>query len=156
MDRWFNGSGQLVEYTTIIKDIKRHSELQGLVYIGTDSHLVKKECIFSTAICLHGAKSQRGGRYYFKKTKFKKSKFPTLLERITSEVHNSVQIAMKVLEFCPLVDIELHLDVSSSDKKEATSRFSDMLIGYAQGTGFPCRVKPDAFAATTVADKHTK
>lgn len=156
MDRWFNGSGQLVDYETIISDIKSHSSLRGSVYIGTDSHLVKKECIFSTAICLHGAKNQRGGRYYFKKTRFKKSKFPTLLERITSEVHNSVQIAIEVLEFCPSVNIELHLDVSPASEKEATSRFSDMLIGYAKGVGFPCKVKPNAFAASTVADKHTK
>jgi hypothetical protein len=156
MDRWFNGSGQIVEYETIIEVIKAHSVLQGSVYVGTDSHLVKKECIFSTAICLHGAQNQNGGRYYFKKTKFKKSKFPTLLERITSEVQNSVQIAMEVLEFCPSVDIEIHLDISSSDKKEATSRFSDMLICYAQSTGFSCSVKPNAFAASTVADKHTK
>ncbi len=54
MDRWFNGSGQIVEYETIIEVIKAHSVLQGSVYVGTDSHLVKKECIFSTAICLHG------------------------------------------------------------------------------------------------------
>ena len=52
--------------------------------------------------------------------------------------------------------IELHLDISASDKKEATSRFSDMLVGYAKGVGFPCKIKPDAFAATSVADKHNK
>ena len=156
MERWFNGSGQMITYEKIIENIKQHSDLNGSVYIGTDSHLVKRDCIFSTAICLHGANNQTGGKYYFKKMKFKKSKFPTLLERITSEVQNSVQIAMEVLEFCPSVDIEIHLDISSSDKKEATSRFSDMLICYAQSTGFSCSVKPNAFAASSVADKHTK
>ena len=34
--------------------------------------------------------------------------------------------------------------------------FADMMIGYAKGVGFPCKVKPDAFAATSVADKHNK
>tara|TARA_Y100001973_G_C5184918_1_gene327208 strand:- start:298 stop:768 length:471 start_codon:yes stop_codon:yes gene_type:complete len=156
MERWFSGAGQLVDYDAIMADIKLHSELQGSVYIGTDSHLIKSECVFSTAICLHGAHDQTGGRYYFKKTRFQKSKFPTLLERITSEVQSSIHIAMNVLEVCPTVDIELHLDVSPASGKEATSRFSDMLVGYARGVGFPCKVKPDAFAATTVADKHTK
>ena len=51
---------------------------------------------------------------------------------------------------------ELHLDISPSDKKERTSRFADMMIGYAKGVGFACKVKPDAFAATSVADKHNK
>ena len=30
------------------------------------------------------------------------------------------------------------------------------LMGYATGSGFKCKVKPDSFAASTVADKHTK
>jgi len=30
------------------------------------------------------------------------------------------------------------------------------LVGYAKGSGFECKVKPDAFAASTIADKHSK
>ena len=147
MDFWSNGSHKKTTYEDILKEIEEHSSKEGQVYIGTDSHIVKKECIYSTAICLHGAKDQTGGRYYFKRTRFKVTKFPTLMERITYEVENTVNTA---------VNIELHLDISASDKKEATSRFSDMLVGYAKGVGFPCKIKPDAFAATSVADKHTK
>ena len=78
------------------------------------------------------------------------------MERITYEVENTVNTALNILGQCPAVNIELHLDISASDKKEATSRFSDMLVGYAKGVGFPCKIKPDAFAATSVADKHNK
>ena len=60
------------------------------------------------------------------------------------------------MEYCPTIKVELHLDVSKSDRGEKTSKFSDMLIGYAKGSGFECIVKPDAFAATSVADKHSK
>ena len=49
-----------------------------------------------------------------------------------------------------------HLDVSSSEKDTKTSKFSDMLIGYAKGSGFECKVKPLAFAASSVADRHSK
>ena len=31
-----------------------------------------------------------------------------------------------------------------------------MLIGYAKGVGFKCKVKPNAFAASSIADKHSK
>jgi predicted RNase H-related nuclease YkuK (DUF458 family) len=155
-DNWYNGSGKSVKFADVLADIKTHSRKEGTIFIGTDNQVIKKECIFSTAICLHGAKEQTGGRYYFRKLRFKRSEYPTLLIRITSEVQNSVQIAMKMLEFCPLVDIEIHLDISPSNKQEKTSKFADMLVGYAKGTGFECKTKPNAFAATTVADKHTK
>ena len=156
MDLWSNGSHEKTAYEEILKEIEEHSSKEGQVYIGTDSHIVKKECIYSTAICLHGASDQIGGRYYFKRTRFKVTKFPILMERITYEVENTVNTALNILGQCPTVNIELHLDISASDKKEATSRFSDMLVGYAKGVGFPCKIKPDAFAATSVADKHNK
>jgi len=31
-----------------------------------------------------------------------------------------------------------------------------MLIGYVKGSGYECRIKPDAFAAASIADKHSK
>ena len=65
-------------------------------------------------------------------------------------------MSLDLYEKCPEADIEIHLDISSSDKKEKTSSYADMLIGYARGVGFKCKVKPDAFAATSIADKHSK
>ena len=53
-------------------------------------------------------------------------------------------------------DIELHIDVSPFQSKTATSKFSDMLRGYVTGAGFECKLKPDAWASQSVADKHSK
>ena len=53
-------------------------------------------------------------------------------------------------------DIELHIDVSPFYMKNGTSKFSDMLRGYVAGAGFECRVKPEAWASQSVADKHSK
>jgi len=52
--------------------------------------------------------------------------------------------------------IELHLDVSPLGLNNGTSRYSDMLRGYVQGFGIDYRLKPDAWASQTVADKHSK
>lgn len=156
MNNWYNGSRIETSFTDIVVDIKNHANLGGKVYIGTDSQVIKNQCIFSTAICLHGATNQEGGRYYIRKIKFNSKEFPSLLSRISSEVEKSIAIAMKILKDIPKVNIELHLDVSPSENKTKSSKFADMLIGYAKGVGFECKVKPDAFAATTIADKHTK
>ena len=52
--------------------------------------------------------------------------------------------------------IELHLDVSPFGLNNGTSKYSDMLKGYVQGYGIDYRLKPDAWASQTVADKHSK
>lgn len=156
MSDWQSGSGNRISYSEIIELAKDHSRKKGTIFIGTDSHVEKKQCIFSTVICFHGASDQIGGRYFYKKTRFTAFKFPTILERITLEVEKSVQLSLDLYEKCPEADIEIHLDISSSDKKEKTSSYADMLIGYARGVGFKCKVKPNAFAATSIADKHSK
>ena len=53
-------------------------------------------------------------------------------------------------------NIDLHIDVSPFNLKNGTSKFSDMLKGYVAGAGFECRIKPDAWASQTVADRHSK
>ena len=156
MSDWYCGSGPEISYHEILNLARIHTQNGGTIFIGTDSHVERRECIFSTVICLHGAESQTGGRYFFKKTRFNAYKFPTILERITLEVEKSVQLSLRLHNECPEANIEIHLDISSSDKKAKTSSYADMLIGYARGVGFECKVKPDAFAASSIADKHSK
>ena len=52
--------------------------------------------------------------------------------------------------------IELHLDVSPFNLNNGTSKYSDMLKGYVQGFGLDYRLKPDAWASQTIADRHSK
>jgi len=156
MSDWFTGSGKDISFEGIIEQVKKHSAAGGIIYVGSDSFLHKRQCVFSTAICLHKAEGQHGGRYFVKRATFKAEKFSTLMVRITTEVQNSIDVGMKLLNHCPQINIELHLDVSEPNKNTKTSKFSDMLVGYAKGNGFDCKVKPEAFAASSIADKHSK
>lgn len=155
MKQWFTGSGDRISFEEILDVILEHSMGDGTVYIGSDSMIQKQKCIFCTAICLLGDTKQ-SNRYFICRTKSDAKEFKTLLQRITLEVQNSIDMGMKLLEFCPTVKIELHLDVSETSKESKTSKFADMLIGYAKGSGFDCKIKPEAFAAYCVADKHSK
>tara|TARA_R100000458_G_C8235437_1_gene215933 strand:+ start:286 stop:756 length:471 start_codon:yes stop_codon:yes gene_type:complete len=156
MSEWFTGAGEQIGFQEILDIIGSHSSETGHVCVGTDSFIKKNECIFATAICLYGAKDQKGGRYFIKRNKIKKSKYKTLVQRITEEVQRSVEIGFQILEMHPVVNVELHLDISRADKNKKTSKFADMLVGYATGAGFECKIKPHAFAAASVADKHSK
>ena len=153
---WFTGAGNPISFEEIINIVKTHSDRNGIVYVGSDSFVEKDDCIFSTAICLWKGDSQSGGRYFIKRNRLDNKQYTTLMQRITSEVQKSIDVGLKILAYCPQVKIELHLDISESDKNTKTSKFADMLVGYAKGIGFDCKIKPQAFAASSVADKHSK
>jgi predicted RNase H-related nuclease YkuK (DUF458 family) len=156
MSEWFSGSGERVPFEDILTFVEQHSSRNGIVYVGCDSFLQKRVCIFSTAICLCNADGQAGGRYFIKKTKFRSDYFVSLLQRITAEVQDSISVGTRLLAHDPQTKIELHLDVSGPEKDNKTSRFADMMVGYVKGSGFACKIKPLAFAASSVADKHSK
>ena len=153
---WNTGSKNIIDYNTIIEQIKEHSKQNGTVYIGTDSFFIKNKCIFSTAICLYGADKQKGGRYFYTKTSLNKKQFPELSIRMIKEAENTIRIANNIIDEVPAAKLELHLDISPQENNEGTSHLAKMLIGYVKGSGYECRVKPDAFAAASIADRHSK
>jgi len=152
---WYTGSGTVIEYEQIVALIREHSKNNGSVFIGTDSFLKNDSCVFSTAICLHGADGQRGGRYFIKRNKLVSSHIP-LAARMTEEVHRSVEAGMDLIDKGISVKIEIHIDVSGPNTSAATSKYSDMLTGYAKGAGFDTKVKPNSWASSAIADKHSK
>ena len=156
MSKWVTGSGQIVSFEEIVDIILEHRDNNGKISVGTDSFIKKQDCIFSLAICLYGADGHNGGRYFIKRTNIDKRRYPNLLQRILAEVQKSVEFSLKLLELIPVLDIEIHLDISDSHKNNGTSKFAEMLTGYAKGAGFNYKIKPDAYAATSVADKHSK
>ena len=153
---WNTGSKDIINFNDIIEQIKIHCKYNGTVYIGTDSFFIKNKCIFSTAICLYGADNQKGGRYFYTKTSLNKKKFPELSLRMIKEAENTINLANHIVELIPSAKLELHLDISPQEKNEGTSHLANMLVGYVKGSGYECRIKPDAFAAASIADKHSK
>ena len=153
---WNTGSKNIIDYNTIILQIKEHSKQNGTVYIGTDSFFIKNDCIFATAICLYGADNQQGGRYFFTKSRINKNKFPELSIRMIKEAENTINLSNTIMNEVPNAMLELHLDISPQENNEKTSHLAKMLVGYVKGSGYECKIKPYAFAAASIADKHSK
>jgi predicted RNase H-related nuclease YkuK (DUF458 family) len=153
---WLTGSGESIEFNEMFLIIKDYVRRGGKIFIGTDSQLSVESCTFATAICLHGAEgSTSGGRYFFQRTIRKQDQYKILKVRIMQEVHRSIEIALQLFEENPKADIEIHLDVGTTDRSK-TRTYVDELRGWTQSVGFKCRVKPNAWASASVADKHTK
>ena len=153
---WFTGSEESINVDQIRKITLEYISKGAKVYIGSDSFITQGKVCFASAICLHA--NNLGGRYFFFREKEIARFYVNLVSRITEETRRSVEIASVLMEDWGVhpKDIELHLDVSPFSANNGTSKFSEMLKGYVVGFGLDCKLKPNAWAGQTIADKHSK
>ena len=153
---WITGSGNRISFPGLVSLLDLHVSKGARIFIGSDSFISNRKTCFATAICLHGG--EKGGRYFFFREFIPKNHFANLVSRITEETRRSIEVACLLMDkhrFDPK-NIELHMDVSPFTAGNGTSKYSDMLKGYVQGYGVDYRLKPDAWASQTVADRHSK
>ena len=153
---WVTGSDQRIDFYDLLKLTREYVRNGSKIFIGSDSFISREKVCFASALCLHGG--DQGGRYFFYKDFLPKMQYKQLVARITEETRRSVEIACLLMDEYGISsqNIELHLDVSPFGMNNGTSKYSDMLKGYVQGFGVDYRLKPDAWASQTIADKHSK
>ncbi len=126
--------------------------------IGTDSQTKstggEPQIDYVTAVVVH--RKGRGARYFWKKEK--KNKTPLLRDKIYTETLLSLSCAQ---ELVPLLrkavspakyDFEIHIDVGPIGP---TRDMIKEVVGMVSGNGFIAKTKPEAWGASSVADKHT-
>jgi predicted RNase H-related nuclease YkuK (DUF458 family) len=131
-------------------------EMPGIPYrliIGTDSQLREDAC-FVTAIVIH--RVGKGGRYYYTKENERMGR--SLKQRIFIEAAKSLGVASRLAERLAEngygdLNVEIHLDIGQNGETKDLIR---EIVGMVTGTGFEAKIKPDAYGATKVADKHSK
>lgn len=155
-NNWNTGSGNSIDFYEILKVLKSYTIMGSKIFIGSDSFVTGDKVCFASAICVYGA--DLPGKYFFVRDKVNSKVFGSLVSRITEETRRSIEIASLLIEeysYNPS-KIEVHLDVSPFSAGNATSKFSEMLKGYVQGHGLDYKLKPDAWASQSIADKHSK
>ena len=128
--------------------------------IGTDSQVYDKNIIFVTVIacCCVG----HGGIYFYDKSKVVQK--ISLQERLYTEATLSLEFASKFMSeihehgkhldtFINLNSLEIHVDVGNNGESKAVIQG---VVGIIKGSGYIVKIKPDAYTASCIADKHTK
>ncbi|MFY9525399.1 MAG: ribonuclease H-like YkuK family protein [Limnochordia bacterium] len=137
---------EIVEYASLYPDDKYR------LIIGTDSQLRDSTC-FVTALIVH--REGKGGRYFYTRRRDEYAR--SLRQRIFYEASLSLNIATlfteRLAEVGADLNLEIHLDVGTNG---ATKSLVKEVVGMVNGSGYPCKIKPDAFGAATVADRYTK
>ncbi|KKQ95799.1 MAG: hypothetical protein UV74_C0013G0404 [Candidatus Woesebacteria bacterium GW2011_GWB1_43_14] len=126
--------------------------------IGTDSQSRRvndrHECIYITAIVIH--RQGKGARYFWRKAFSEKT--PVLRDKIYKETQISLDCAQELVPSLrnaitsAKYDLEIHIDVGPLGK---TRDMIKEVVGMVNGNGFTAKTKPQAWGASSVADKHT-
>lgn len=164
MDYVFNSSvglkfnpAQLVREIVSFMEDQPNSDYK--ITLGTDSQKqAGTTADFVTAIVVH--RVGRGGRYFWRRIEL--DNFHTLRDRITREVLISLEIAQGFITelenakmkngSAPKYDFEIHVDVGENGE---TRVMIQELVGMIRAHNFEAKTKPESYAASNIADRHT-
>ena len=120
------------------------------VCIGTDSQVKGRETEFATVIVF--LREGHGGFMFIHNEKTKQ-KF-TIKERMLREAAWSIDIAYHLCDLFEKynVDMEVHIDINTNPNFKSNAALKEAM-GYILGMGFAFKAKPDAYAATSCANK---
>ena len=138
----------------IVSLIEGNSDYPFRLIIGTDSQDKNAHgADFVTAVIVH--KVGAGGIYFWQRET--NPNRLAMKARIMEEAVRSLVCAQKFLDALGrengiMKTLEIHVDVG---QKGPTREMIAEVVGMIRGSGFEVKIKPDAFGASKVADRHT-
>jgi len=138
--------------------IKEDPEKEYELTVGCDSSS-DREPFFPVCIVL--LRKGKGGRFFLRKIQYPEKKFYSFKERILQEVFLSCELALDLREILEKkIDLRdfsfsfkyIHADVGENG---ATKEMVKEVINLIRSNGFEAKIKPEAFAASVVADKYS-
>jgi len=181
---FYSPSKGIMNLGEIIKELidyrKEMPEIKHRIVIGTDSEIKEKGVEFVCVVAVH--RIGKGGRYFWSRI-YDERKFDlrsriyqeavislalagALLEK-ELELHNvKLDMGQSIGEMFELLEkesnglnqeiifsneLEIHVDIG---QKGPTRDMIKEIVGMIKGSGFFVRIKPDSFAASTLADHH--
>lgn len=140
-------------FASMIKFIEDQPQAEYKIIVGSDSQVTDRIC-FVTAVIIH--RLGKGGKYYYQRQYHRK--LTSLRQKIFYEASLSLYVAGLMAD--RLAEngqasrhVEIHLDVG---QRGTTRDLIREVVGMVTGSGFNAKIKPDSFAASNVADRHTK
>lgn len=165
--KFFSPSKSILNFQEVVKEVfsylnKAPDHFYEIV-VGCDSSSRDVSVFPVTLVVLRRG---RGGRFFLTKinyfTSFKKKIF-SLQERILTEVYLSCELALKFREIFK-EEIKknqasfnyqfqyIHADIGENGR---TKDMIKEVVGFIKSNGFEAKIKPEAFAASVVADRFT-
>lgn len=138
----------------ILEFLSKDPDRKYQIVVGTDSQPHNGSGVdFVTAIVIHRVGT--GGIYFWKRVVNKKTY--VLRQRMYEEATMSLEMAETVLALLhqdgiTKYDVEIHVDIG---KFGDTHEMINEIMGMIRGSGYSVKIKPESYAASKVADRHT-
>ncbi|MBI1984737.1 MAG: hypothetical protein HYS60_01340 [Candidatus Wildermuthbacteria bacterium] len=140
--------------------MKEKPEYQYEVIVGCDSSATE-DPFFPVVVLVW--RKLGGGRFFLKRIHYSQQKFYNLHQRILQEVFLSCQLALHLRDSfkdmmkkkSPEISYEfqyIHADIGENGP---TRSMIKEVTGLIRGNGFEPKIKPESFAASTVADRYS-
>ena len=149
---WTNGDMTNFSFKQVLNEVGKNKDICS-IYVGTDSNPSKVPLVIAATVAF--IYPSNGGNYYWSRTTIGKNRSIDLYERLFCEVQVSCNIALKIKEKYPDIDITVHLDINS-DSKFASGKYADQFMKLVKAFGFIPIIKPRSWAASSIADKHVQ
>ena len=137
----------------------KHYDVPLQITVGTDSQNFDQTKIVSViAVTCEG----HGGIFFYEVDKI--NRINDVRMKLTEETTRSLNIMTQLVEIMEKDEYKelrdnstlvIHVDAGWSDKGK-TKELIPMLVGWIKACGYDCRVKPESFASSSIADKLSK
>jgi predicted RNase H-related nuclease YkuK (DUF458 family) len=123
-----------------------------VISAGTDSqnHYATR---FIVVVAVH--RVGRGGIFFY--YRIEAPKIVAVRQKLLYETSLSLNIADRLMEYLDILEYNvtfaIHVDAGQNGK---TASVIPEIAGWVRAQGFVCLVKPDSYAASTIADKYSK
>ena len=144
----------------IIDWINQQPNKDYVLAIGTDSQTYSDTKIV-LSITLH--RLYNGGIFFLHTIRQKAFKSNQLQQKLYTETQASLDAANILIEKLKNhglniqnksnIHLQIHMDIG---KNGPTSKYIQELEGWVRAVGYDCEIKPNSYAASTIADKYSK
>tara|TARA_Y100001970_G_C14255537_1_gene875079 strand:+ start:3800 stop:4276 length:477 start_codon:yes stop_codon:yes gene_type:complete len=149
---WLDGDKNHVAMSHIIAQIKKHKNAS--VSVGCDSHKVGGKYLFAVVIAIHI--KGYGGFFFFRRKKRAEQALDKLKYRLMEETKMSIDVASEVRKLLSNERrIDVHLDINTCSKYASFPTLQPA-TSWVKAMGFNAIAKPDAWAASCLADSFAK
>lgn len=146
------------EHITKLKQVQsaiKSSSPTSRVYVGCDSKRSRKtgEVKYATVVILHFDGKHGAKMWSFIDNEMDYSPATKPRMRLITEAYKAVDIASQIVDVVGDRHFEVHLDLNTSPKHKSNLAVKEAL-GYVMGVlGFDAKLKPEAWASSSAADK---
>ena len=135
-----------------VREFIRSSSEESAIYVGCDSRQFKDSTIFVTVVVVH-INSNHGAKIFWQVDRVKR--ISSIRQRLLEEVDRAVYTALMIADVVGDRPFEVHLDINPNPDHRSSVILKEA-VGYVLAQGLKPVLKPDAIAATAVADFFTE